>query len=264
MAVDYFADPDIPWRAIFELFESTDPKRSPEEYIAPLLTGLNRVIPFDIGCGLLRADGQYIASYGLQAKTVADYNDYYLSTMTFIPQSLAEAYEEGSKYHLLPVVWDLYRDTEFVEDFCRPINLAKTLTYFLPHHPYSLALHRGSSTVRNTDTEITTLRIINAQLSRFLRMYEDPLFGSASIPQQDELRARFPVLSRRESAVVLQTCRGMSARAISEREGLSRRTIESQLVSAYIKMNAKNKRDLISKVMTQPREAPQTEVLFAR
>ncbi|MFA6506523.1 MAG: helix-turn-helix domain-containing protein [Treponemataceae bacterium] len=242
-------DPAIPWKGISELIEQAGSSRNKRDFLKRLLEGLETLIPCDTGSGLLRSDGQYIACCGFDLKTVQDYNTYYVNKWDFLPLPLNQAIIGGSRYDLLPVNWTLYPNTEFVADFCRPLHIDSSLTFFQPGSAISITLHRKEKTILFNDTEKTTLRILNAHMNNYLRLYEKLDDAAPQIPAPSEIRSRFPKLSARENEVVHQSCIGFSAALIAKRSGVSRRTVESQLLSAYQKLDVDTKKEMIGKVV---------------
>ena len=245
---NYLEDPKIPWKSISELVEHAGSCTNRDDFLSRLLLGIESLIPHDVGGGLLGADGKYSIYHGLGGMAVERYNEYYFCKWGFVPQPLLESIMGGTDHDIMPASWSLFPNTEFVSDFCRPIDLGSTIIYFSPHSSHSIALHRGFRTRLFSDTEKTTLRILSAHMNNFLSLHEKIEELVPHVPDTSDLKNRFPVLSNREIEVVRQTCMGFSAALIAKRSGHSRRTIESQLLSIYQKLIVDTKKELVDKI----------------
>jgi DNA-binding CsgD family transcriptional regulator len=245
---NYLEDPEIPWKSISELVERAGSCLNRDDFLSRLLHGVESLIPHDVGGGLLGSDGKYSMYHGLGGMAAERYNEYYFCKWGFVPQALAEAIIEGSQLELMSTKWSQYPNTEFVSDFCRPINLGSSLVCFLPGSSHSMTLHRGFRTRLFNDTEKTTLRILSAHMNNFLSLHKKFEDLAPNIPDSSDLKNRFPTLSNREIEVVHRTCMGFSASLIAKRSGHSRRTIESQLLSVYQKLNVDTKKELVEKI----------------
>jgi DNA-binding CsgD family transcriptional regulator len=131
-------------------------------------------------------------------------------------------------------------------------------------------MNRRQSTKPFDDTEKTTLRILNSHMNNYLRLYGKLEALGPHVPDPDDIKRSFPILSRRESQIVHQTCLGFSATLIAKRGGVSRRTVESQLLSAYQKLSVNTKKDLIDTIVDSApgngknRLLPHRRLLFSR
>jgi DNA-binding CsgD family transcriptional regulator len=244
-------DPAIPWPLIYDLLErEEEPCGDSKDFLARVLRGVGAIIPFDVGCGILDSTQKYVASYGHPERAVDEFNDYYRYRLDFLPQPIADAYANGSDEELLPIPWQSYARTEFVGEYCRSINLGQTLIYFLPGRDLALTMHRKIGTLSFSDTDKHALRVLNFLINQRLKLYERAEKAEAAhrAPKLGDIRARFPSLSSREAEVARLSAVGMTAQAIAADRGLSRRTIESQLLSAYGKLGVRDKKALIDRV----------------
>lgn len=247
----WLLDPAIPWPAIYDLLEREEkPSGNSQDFLARVLRGVGKLIPFDVSCGIMDATLKYVASYGHSERAVDEFNDYYRYRLDFLPQPISNAYANGSDEALLPIPWQSFGKTEFVGDFCAPIRLGQTLLYFLPGRALSLTLHRKRGTLSFTDAEKHTLRALNFLINQRLSLYErvERAEGARRAPSLGEIRSRFPTLSRRETEVARMTAQGLTAQTIATESKLSRRTIETQLISAYGKLGVRDKKALIARL----------------
>lgn len=263
----WLLDPSIPWPRIYELLERDEaPSGDSRDFLARVLRGVGAIIPFDVGCGITDSTSKYVASYGQTERAVGEFNDYYRHRLDFLPQPIANAFANGSDEELLPIPWQSFGRTEFVDDFCRSLHLGQTLIYFLPGSALSLTLHRKIGTLSFTEGDNHILRVLNSLINRRLRLYEraERAEGNAEgrAPSLGEIRSRFPALSAREAEVAFMSARGMMARSIAAEARLSRRTIESQLLSAYFKLGVRDKQALIAKLSAREGPAWIDGVLF--
>jgi DNA-binding CsgD family transcriptional regulator len=259
---NWLFDSAIPWPRIYALLEDCGPSDHSMDFLARALRGVERIIPFDVGCGFTETTGRYFASYGPSQKTVDDYNAYYRHRLDFLPQSMSEASVEGSFDALLPVFWRRFGATEFVGDFCKSINLGQTLTYFLPGWTLSLTLHRKGGTMAFSDADKHTLRALNTLINQRLKLIERAEKAEGGASSLGDLRARFPCLSPREAEVAAMTASGMTAQAIADEANRSRRTIESQLQSVYCKLGVPDKKALLAALSSSQGPVWIREVFF--
>jgi DNA-binding CsgD family transcriptional regulator len=263
---NWLLDPAIPWPRIYDLLEGAGLADHSRDFLARVLVGVEEIIPFDVGCGVTEYTNAYRASIGLPRKTVNEYNEYYLDHLDFLPQSMSEAYSRGSDESLLPIIWNSYSGTEFVDDFCRSLNLGQTIVYFLPGKALSLTIHRARGSLAFTEGEKRSLRVLNSLINQRLRLYDRVERAEAEsgtgLPSLSDILFRFPALSRREAEVARLSAQGKTARAIADDAKLSRRTIETQLQSAYAKLGVFGKRDLSERIRPLPGPIWVGEVLF--
>jgi DNA-binding CsgD family transcriptional regulator len=261
---NWLLDPAIPWPRIYDLLEEADLAAQSRDFLSCLLAGVGAIIPFDVGCGVTEYTHAYKASYGLPQKTVDEYNEHYRHRLDFLPQSMSEAYSRGADAALLPITWIKYCGTEFVDDFCRPLGLGQTIAYFLQGKALALTIHRSKGTLSFTEGDKRSLRVLNSLINQRLRLYDraEKAEGGHCALSLGDIRSRFPTLSRREAEVARLTAGGMTAQAIADESNLSRRTIETQLQSAYAKLRVSGKRGLSERIRALPGPTWVGEVLF--
>jgi DNA-binding CsgD family transcriptional regulator len=246
---DWLLDPAIPWPRIYELLDGGGAARDSRAFLARVLKGIETLIPFDVGCGFIESSNAYIASVGMPDRAVDEFNSYYRHRLGFLLQSGLEASLRGGDESLLPLRWRSFGDNEFVEDFCRPLRLGQSLALFLQGKSLSLAIHRKNGTLDFNDTDKRILRLLNGLINARLEVYraaEEEGAAIARLPTPEGLRQRFPSLSRREAEVAVASARGLTAQEVASRDGLSRRTIETQLASVYAKLGLRDKKALAS------------------
>jgi DNA-binding CsgD family transcriptional regulator len=246
---EWLLDPAIPWPRIYELLDGGIAALDSRAFLARVLKGLEAFVPCDAGYGFIESNNAYIASLGLPGKAVDEYNSHYRYRLDFLLQSGMEASRRGADESLLPLRWKSFGGNEFVEDFCKPLRLGQTMALFLRGKSLSLALHRKSGTLGFSDTDKRILRLLNRLVNARIEVYRAAEEGGAAMarfPTPEMLRRRFPGLSRREAEVAVASARGLTAQEVASRDGLSRRTIETQLASVYAKLGLRDKKALAS------------------
>jgi DNA-binding CsgD family transcriptional regulator len=238
------------WKRSYELL--MDVARQ-ESFAAGLLRAmdlLEELVPADHGVSLMRMEG--LIPYCVRWPDYSDpliprFNDYLnrRSPMYFDPP-----YEA-----LPPVDWDQYRDSEYHNEFNRPLGIRYSLGIGVLHRTtasqYALFVHRGRSGPAFSQSDCARMASLRQPLSRLLPGPPGEASWLRHRVHPRETQSGCGVLSPRESQIAELLCLRLTMREIADRLGISPRTVERHAFHIYAKLNVSGKRGLMRVLLTQ-------------
>jgi len=242
----------VPWRGVHEYLLEVESARNVQDFFARALAGIERLIPFDLASTLFDGAGRMLASKGFGEASIRIFNDYYRFRIPFLPDPYADLRRYlaiSEKFQI--VEWSDYGDSEFVADYARPQRNAHTIAHIDPGLPVIVSLHRSSRCSTFTDADCATLAILNLHLSNLYCCLEKLAQTVHHAFYEDKIRELFPQVSRREAQVATLLCRGLTAPEIASKLFLSVRTAEWHIEQLYMKIDARNKREAITRLTNE-------------
>ncbi len=163
----------------------------------------------------------------------------------------------AAPYHVLgPTDWNEYRDTEYHNEFNRPLHLRYSLGVGLPDRSsgrqYALFVHRGSSGPAFGDTDAHVLRAIRKPLMRLLSLISANEPSCAQALREREAAPGCCALTAREAEIAELLCKRQTMREIASRLEISPRTVERHALHVYEKLNVSGRLELSRLLIPQP------------
>ncbi|MFP4534264.1 MAG: helix-turn-helix transcriptional regulator, partial [Spirochaetaceae bacterium] len=147
-----------------------------------------------------------------------------------------------------PVMWNRYRDTEYVTDFHEPMAIRSSVgaafTDRFRGTLYTLWLHRSVGRHGFKPEEVLALRFLCARCSGVISLKSELDATKRPAVIDPELGPEASVLTLREVEVVRLVCRGLTMREISTLLHISPRTVERHALHSYRKLNVTGKKAL--------------------
>ncbi len=243
----------VPWPEVQDYLLNLGAARTKEELLDRAVEGLDRLIPADIGAGLLDPGGRFVSGYGLSAAENRAYNEYYRLRIPVIDDQ--RRFQELSWQIVQPIEWRDFRDSEFVSDFARPAGIARSLILPGPSVRLAISVHR-STFGAFSEAETATIAVINPHLSNLYTCLEKLSQPVRSLPSAEEVRERFPALSRREAQIASSLCRDLTAAEMASRLFISRRTVETHVLHIYQKLDVRTKRKAVDVLLSSATPDP--------
>ena len=241
----------VPWRTIHEYLLDVESATSKREFFSRSLSGIDRLIPADAATGLYDDWGRRLFGSGLSDAENRAYNDYYRFRFPFVSDQrhFQEAWIAlADRDSCSPVEWQDYHNSEYVTDWINPHGEARLLVYTDRRLPHRLVLSRGRTPLcpKFSEAERAILSVVSPHLSNLYSCFEKLENSDSFSLCEDEVRERFPQVSRREAQVATLLCRGLTAPEIASKLFLSVRTVESHLGQLYMKLDVRTRREAIS------------------
>ena len=116
-----------------------------------------------------------------------------------------------------------------------------------------LSLHRSPRVSTFSETHCATLAVLNPHLSNLYSCFEKLEQSAPFTVCEEEIRGRFPRISKREAEVAILLCRGSTASEIASKLFISERTVQAHMDHLYFKLDVRSKREAVS-VLTRQRK----------
>jgi DNA-binding CsgD family transcriptional regulator len=235
----------VPWRAVHEYLLEIESATTKEELVHRVCFELGRLIHTDVGVTLFDQSGKMAYGNGFSDQAQRVFNDYYRFRIPFVPdvrrlEQVARVVQE--------VRWSDFCNSEFVTDFARPNRMAYNIIRYEPGFETALSLHRSAWSRAFSDADKATLEVIAPHINNLFRC-QQKLERSALQPDNQEIKQRFPKISKREAEVAMLLCRGLTAGEIAFKLFISVRTVQSHIGQLYLKLNVRSKREAISRLV---------------
>jgi DNA-binding CsgD family transcriptional regulator len=240
----------VPWRAVQEYLLSIESAATMDEFLGRAVSGVDRLIPSDVGIGLLdSASGRVLFGYGhgFSKSFASAFNNYFRFRIPFVG---AKNFKEASlsllsDNHCALVKWSDYRDSEFVTDFIGP-GEAYSLSCTMPGLRTMISLHRSSRVSIFSEAHCATLAVLAPHLSNLYSCFKKLEQAAPFAVSQEEVQQRFPRMSKREAEVAVLLCRGLTASEIASKLFINVRTVQTHIDHLYLKLDVRSKREAIS------------------
>jgi DNA-binding CsgD family transcriptional regulator len=236
----------VPWRDVHEFLLDIESAPTRMEFVSRTLAGMNRLIPNDISTSLFDDCGRLLFSNGLDDTVHKSFNEYYRFRIPFVPD-IRRFLEVACIGHEI-TAWGDYSDSEFVADFTRPLGDAYTLTSYTRGMPLVISIHRSFHGLVFSDIDGSIMSVLYSHINNLYSCFEK-LEGSPQLSvREEEIREFFPQVSRREAQVAALLCLRLTTAEIASKLFLSVRTVEWHLEQLYLKLDARNRREAVSKM----------------
>jgi len=252
----------LPWDQIHSLLLYGGAAETRDELFDRMLKGVGEIIPWDVGIGVFDRDIRCVACDGWDRRTLEQYNAYYYAKVPFILYDNQGVACRGRDV----VQWSRMPDSEFVQDFARPLGLHSGLSPFRPAWPLNISVQRSRESPPFTGRDCEILDIINGHFHNYLtqlarceaasgrdalgRAAVDDTAGfpaarndaetGAEPAEESRVAARNALcacfrLSDREMEVLEGLCDGLSNKALAANLFISERTVKAHLSSIFRK-----------------------------
>ena len=238
----------VPWRAIHEYLLEVGSAKTKQEFLFTALTRMDRMIPADACTGLFNDEGRLLLSEGVAESDVGLFNSYYRFRFPFVPkpEKFSDAWiERAGLEGCARIDWLRFEKYEYVADYAKPLGEHRTLVFCARKLPLLLARTRSRRGPGFSETDCAILSIVTPHLANFYSCFERMSKSAWPILDADEVRDRFPALSRREAEVASLLCQGLTAPEVASRLFIGRRTAETHITHIYQKLNARSKREAV-------------------
>ena len=236
------------WQKLFELINDVCLQEDTDSMLSEVIRHLDEVVPADHGVVLNEVrDG---LPYCLRWPAYADplisaFNHYYNRCCPV---------NYNAKQHTLgPVDWHRFKETEYDNDFNRPLDLGHSIGIGFPdlynNKVIVTSIHRFRSDSAFSESDVHTLYLIRPLLSRLFSLARDSEVFNREHFHPSELYPKTMPLSPREAEVVQFLCRRLSMREIAARLSISPRTVERHTQHIYQKLGVGCRKELISRCL---------------
>jgi DNA-binding CsgD family transcriptional regulator len=211
--------------------------------MASVMSSIEQCVPSDRGVSLMRMDGlipHCLRWPEYSSPLIPRFNSYFnvRSPLYYRPP-----------FRVLPSVdWRAYDDSEYHNEFNRPLNLRYSIGIGIRDEAreiqYTLFVHRGTSGPAFSERDHATLAVLWRPLNSILSLVcdGDSLGERVRRRETDE---GCEILSPREREIAGLLCRRYTMRRIAATLGISPRTVERHALHVYQKLNVSGKRELI-------------------
>ncbi len=237
----------LPWDQINELLLYTGAAADKEELYSRVLARLGRIIAWDVGVGIFDRSIRCQACGGWDRRTFEQYNAYYHAKVPFIAYDPAGVARRGRDI----VLWNRIPDSEFMQDFARPLGLHSGLSPFRPAWPLVLSLQRTRESPPFTARDCEILDIVNGHMHNYLRLLDGQGAGRGAEPERscagplNALKTAFR-LSDRELELLEGLCDGLSNKALARNLFISERTVKAHLGSIFRKTGCRSRLEVVA------------------
>ena len=245
----------LPWKAINDFVLHLGSAETKSGLFDIALAGIDEIVDFDSACGVFDQDRRAIRTTGMLESADKLYNGYY----RFIQKPYCEQRErqnEKPAFLLLDhcINYGVCSDDEYYVDFARPNGLEWALLAPLPNSVYILSTNRSRASSRFSDNDYFALRIVNEHMNNLCSIFDKASSRESTAPSAEELRFRFPALSKREAEVASCLCLGLTAPEIGTKLFISERTVEAHVAHVYDKLDVRTRRAAVALLRgTDPR-----------
>lgn len=232
------------WRRLFEFIADVSQQRTVDESIDTVLENVETLVPGDRGVSLMQMRGlipycvrwpDYAADY------IPDFNDYF--------NEHSPMYYDRPYRALPPVDWLRYEDTEYHNEFNRPLRIRHSIGVGIVDRArtlhYTLFVHRGPSGPPFEDRDRAVFAHLWRPLSRIVTLLSYQSHSLRARIHEREVSAGCSLLSPREAEVADLICRRLTMRQIGERLGISHRTVERHALHIYQKLDVTGRNELV-------------------
>jgi DNA-binding CsgD family transcriptional regulator len=236
----------LPWPRINDYVVSLGSATSRQELLQVAVDGIADLIPYDSSAGIFDRERKFLCGIGLSESLNKKYNEHY--RFVHVPFSLPDgpAYSSPQFLGMRFFEFRSFAHSEYYTDFAGPNGLEHSLLAPLPWGRIMIIMTRTIRTSLFSDKDARTMEILNTHLNNLYSIFEKAAAHEADPPTEDEIRIRFPALSRREAEVGRLLCLGLSASEIASKLYVSERTVETHVAHIYEKLGVRKKREAIA------------------
>jgi len=234
---------ELPWARINDFVLELGTASDSTDLLRRSVKGIGTLVPYDTDATVFDVERRIIANEGMPDDIAAAYNEHY--RLTQWPYYL----EDGPAYPSLDFfklnthhVFGPGDGSEYFEDFCKPNHLEYSLLGMHPSRRIIFGLARSRRSRPFSEDEGRILGIVHAHLCNLYSILNKICSDATSIATAEELRFRFPALSKREAEVASCLCMGLTAPEIGTKLFISERTVEAHVAHVYDKLDVRGRR----------------------